>query len=116
MRPTHAPAAALAAALVVLAMSGVGSARAEFPDQRPITIVVGFPLGGAADARARWYADRLKAVSGAEAVLLNKPGAAGNRAAEFVAKAKPDGTMLLIAPSTGMAGHRFSTRTSGSTR
>ena len=68
-----------------------------YPD-RPIRIVVPFPPGGANDTVTRIVAERLSARFGQPVVVENKPGAAGNIGAEFVAHAKPDGYTLLSAP------------------
>src|SRR5262245_29487621 len=71
-------------------------ARAQAYPSRPVRIIVGFPPGGAVDVVARimgqWLSERL----GASFVVENRPGAGSNLAAEFVAKAAPDGYTLLL--------------------
>src|SRR5262249_46041569 len=51
---------------------------------RPVRIIVGFPAGGTTDIMARlmgqWLSERL----GQQFVIENRPGAAGNTAAEAV--------------------------------
>jgi tripartite-type tricarboxylate transporter receptor subunit TctC len=70
-------------------------ARAESYPARPVRIVVGFQAGTASDVIARligqWFSDRL----GQQFVVENRPGAAGNAAAEMVVRAAPDGYTLL---------------------
>ncbi len=76
---------------------GKGLAQAEFPD-RLIKIIVPFAAGSANDAVARIVADKMAARLGKPVVVENRPGATGNIGAEVVARAKPDGYTLLIAP------------------
>jgi tripartite-type tricarboxylate transporter receptor subunit TctC len=68
---------------------------ADFPE-RPVTIVVGFPPGGASDIMARIIADKLGSLLGQPFIVDNRPGAGGNIAGEFVAHAAPDGYTLLL--------------------
>jgi tripartite-type tricarboxylate transporter receptor subunit TctC len=78
---------------------GVGFAHAQsFPD-RSITLVVPNPPGGLVDTSARLLSEPLTRVIGQPVIVDNKPGASGNTAYQFVAKAKPDGYTLLISYS-----------------
>ncbi len=70
----------------------------NFPD-RPITLVVPNPPGGLVDTSARLLSEPLTRVIGQPVVVDNKPGASGNTAYQYVAKAKPDGYTLLISYS-----------------
>jgi len=67
----------------------------SFPNQ-PIHIVVPFSAGGATDVTVRLIAQKLTEEWGATVIIENKPGATGAIAAEYVAKAKPDGYTLLM--------------------
>ncbi len=83
------------------------TAHAAFPD-RPITIVVPYAPGGAADAVARVVAARLAVKLGASVVVDNRAGASGTIGATFVAKANPDGyTMLYDATPHSINPHLF---------
>ncbi len=70
-------------------------AAQELPD-RPISLVVGFVAGGAADTSARLIAERLASNTGRSVAVINKPGAGGNIAHQFVANGPSDGSMLLL--------------------
>ena len=76
-----------------------GAALAQYPS-RPIHLIVPIPPGGAPDIAARVLAEKLSQTMGQPVVVENKPGANGNVASEYVARATPDGhTLALIADS-----------------
>ena len=64
---------------------------------RPIRLLVPNPPGGATDNLARVVAPKLTELLGQTLVVDNRPGAAGNLAAEAAAKATPDGHTLFLA-------------------
>jgi tripartite-type tricarboxylate transporter receptor subunit TctC len=76
------------------ALPALGWAQA-FPS-RPIRIVVPFGAGGIADLTARAVAKGLGDRLHQSVVIDNKPGAGGVVAGEMVAKADPDGYVLLL--------------------
>ena len=86
---------ALLCGLTGLAHVAFAQGQDPFPS-RPITIVVPFGAGAGSDIGARLLGQKLGEVLGQSVVIDNKPGANGAIAAEFVAKAKPDGYTLLI--------------------
>lgn len=73
----------------------MAGAQEAYPT-RPVTIVVPFGPGSGSDVGTRVMGQKLSEVLGQPVVIDNKPGANGSIAAEFVAKAKPDGYTLLI--------------------
>lgn len=69
----------------------------EFPPKKPVTIVVGFAAGGAADTAARLIGKKLGDQLAVPVIIENKPGAGGNIAHQYVAKSAPtDGSVLLF--------------------
>lgn len=89
----------LRAMTVLFAMILSIPAFAQTPDDR-IVIVVPFAVGGAADKVARTVAKRWSENTGATILVDNKTGASGIIAADFVAKAKPDGRTILLDQSS----------------
>ena len=84
-----------AAATCALAALASGPAFAQFPASA-VTLVVAAPAGDEADVSARLIAAKLTERWGRAVFVENKPGDAGVAGAEFVAKAKPDGHVLLM--------------------
>lgn len=78
----------------------------QYPS-RPITLVVTVPAGGSIDAVARFISNDLSKTFGQPVVVVNRPGAGGNIAAEYVANASPDGHTLLITSSSTMVLNPF---------
>jgi tripartite-type tricarboxylate transporter receptor subunit TctC len=82
----------------LLAVLG-GEALAQQWPSRSIRFVVPLPPGGSPDYLSRLLAEHLQPVLGQPLVVENKPGAAGNIARDFVAKAPPDGYTILMSES-----------------
>ena len=90
----------LVSAVVGLAVMLPCAAIAQKYPARPVRIVVGFAPGGATDIAARAVAQKLGDAFGSSFVVDNRAGAAGNIAADIVAKAPADGYTMLMANST----------------
>jgi tripartite-type tricarboxylate transporter receptor subunit TctC len=80
---------------LVVAFAVLPAHGQEWP-AKPIRIVVPFAPGGVTDNSARVVADRLGARLGQQVIVENRAGASGNIGTEAVAKAAPDGYLLLL--------------------
>jgi tripartite-type tricarboxylate transporter receptor subunit TctC len=76
---------------------------AAWPDDKPIEVVIGFAPGGGTDLMARkllpFVQKRLSPK--AQFIVVNKPGAAGELANAYAARAKPDGYTLAVVNMPG---------------
>ena len=81
------------AALVTLAS---GIAHAQSYPTKPIKVIIPFVAGGSSDIVGRAIASKFQEYLGQPGVVENKPGANGSIAAEYVAKADPDGYTILV--------------------
>src|SRR5258707_2871967 len=85
-----------AAAALLASLLASGSAAAQPYPNRPITLVVPFPPGGATDAIARTIQDSMSQSLGQQIVIENIGGAGGMIAAARAARAAPDGYTVLL--------------------
>jgi tripartite-type tricarboxylate transporter receptor subunit TctC len=84
-----------------VAVSGAAAAQ-QFPT-KPVRIVVGFAAGGSTDKLARVLATRMTELLGQSVIVDNRPGAAGNLAAELVASSPPDGYTIFMSTVSSQA-------------
>jgi len=98
---------AMAATALLLTVSlslaqtpSAGSGQA-YPD-KPIRMVLPFPLGGGTDSLARVILPKMSQALGQPIVIDNRAGAGGILAAEIVARSTPDGYTLFMGSSTGV--------------
>ena len=93
----------LATSLVALA----ATASAQSYPNRTIEWVVPYPAGGGTDIVARTLGQVMGQSLGQTIIINNKPGAATNIGAEYVARAKPDGYTLMSADTATLAANPF---------
>lgn len=86
--------------LLVALLATTGLAHAQEWPSRPISLIVSYPPGGTADLMARTVATPLGKLLGTSVVVENKPGASGQIAASYVAKANADGYTLMLDASS----------------
>ncbi|MGZ3411965.1 MAG: Bug family tripartite tricarboxylate transporter substrate binding protein [Xanthobacteraceae bacterium] len=81
------------------------SAFAQVDDypSKDIHAICMFPAGSGADVFVRFYGKKLSEITGGKTVITeNRVGAFGNIATEYVAKSKPDGYTIYIAPGSSV--------------
>lgn len=83
----------------LLALTGACAAAQGYPN-RPVKIIVPFGPGGYTDVVARILGQKLGAAMGTSFVIENRPGAGSTIGTDQVAKAAPDGYMLVMISST----------------
>jgi tripartite-type tricarboxylate transporter receptor subunit TctC len=94
-----APVFALAAAL---AMAPMGASAQQYPAQ-DIHFICAFPPGSGADVLVRYFAEKVRPLTGKNLIVENKAGAGGNIAQEYVGRAKPDGHTIFVHAGSAVA-------------
>jgi tripartite-type tricarboxylate transporter receptor subunit TctC len=84
----------VATAITAIVSSGFAWAQ-NFPT-RPISLIVGYPVGGPTDTIARILAERMSRSLGEHVLVENVTGASGSIGAARVARASPDGYTLSL--------------------
>lgn len=92
----------IAAMLLACTVTAAVHAQAAYP-VRPITLVVPYPAGGAADTIARPLAMELGNRLGQPVVIDNRAGANGNIGSLFAARQPADGYTLLLGSTSTLA-------------
>ncbi|WP_426954851.1 Bug family tripartite tricarboxylate transporter substrate binding protein [Muricoccus radiodurans] len=90
----------------LLAAPVVARGQGVWPE-RPVRIVVPYPPGGGLDALARALADRLTPVWRQTVTVDNRPGGATIPGTDAVAKAAPDGHVLLMTSDASITSNPF---------
>jgi tripartite-type tricarboxylate transporter receptor subunit TctC len=87
---------------VALVAAPLGARAQDYPSQ-DIRFICGFPAGSGADVLVRYFAEKVRMVAGRTIIVENKVGAAGNIAAVYTARAKPDGYTLYVHAASAIA-------------
>jgi tripartite-type tricarboxylate transporter receptor subunit TctC len=90
----------IAAATLVAAPLG---ARAQDYPSQDIRFICGFPAGSGADVLVRYFAEKVRMIANRTIIVENKVGAAGNIAAVYTAKARPDGHTVYVHAASAIA-------------
>ena len=69
---------------------------------KPLTIILGFPAGAGVDVLARMIADKLRGSMNRAVIVENRPGASGRTAVEYAKSQPADGSVVLIVPMSLM--------------
>ncbi|MBC7781327.1 MAG: tripartite tricarboxylate transporter substrate binding protein [Proteobacteria bacterium] len=85
----------IAFAVAGFASVSIATHAQSFP-VKPARIMVGYAPGGGVDTTARIVAASLTDAWGSQVLVENRPGAAGNIATEYTARATPDGYTYVL--------------------
>lgn len=91
------------AALALLSLSAIATPAASAQDSKPIEWIVGYAAGGGSDIVARSVGEAMSQSLKQTIIINNKPGAATNIAADYVAKAADKTHTLLTADFATLA-------------
>lgn len=86
----------LASTLLAAATNTVHAQGSSDWPNRPVKIIVAYPVGQSTDIATRYLADKLSRAFGQGFVVDNKPGAGGNIGTALAARATPDGYTLVM--------------------
>ncbi|MES2361109.1 MAG: tripartite tricarboxylate transporter substrate binding protein [Pseudomonadota bacterium] len=88
--------------LALLAFAATAASAQNYP-AKPIEWVVPYPAGGGSDVVARSLTEAMGHGLGQPIIINNKPGAATNIGADYVAHARPDGYTILTGDTATLA-------------
>ena len=94
------------AVLALACAAAFAQSASDYPSKR-ITVVIGYPAGGPTDVMMRALAPKLSAEWKQPIVVENRAGANEAIAAQFVAKAPPDGHTLMLATEVPLTMNPF---------
>jgi tripartite-type tricarboxylate transporter receptor subunit TctC len=86
----------LLTALMLVAVASVPARAQDAYPNRPVKIMIAFPVGGLLDTVSRIVGEKLSGLLGQQFIIEARPGAGGTLATAAVAKADPDGYTLMM--------------------
>ena len=92
--------------LAALALAPAGANAQDYPNQ-DIHFICAFPPGSGADVLVRYFAEKVRPLTGRTIIVENRSGAGGNVATEYVTRAKPDGYTIYIHAGSGVAANMW---------
>jgi len=93
-------------AACAVSLGAAFSAQAAWPEH-PVNLIVPYPAGGGVDPVARLVGQKLSERWGQPVVVQNKAGASGSIGAAYVARAKPDGTTIMMSATAEVVINQF---------
>ncbi len=90
------------AGLLLTAASVTNAPAQQYPSQ-DIHLLSAFPAGSGADVLVRYFADKLRPLTGRTIIVENRAGAGGNIATEQLVRSKPDGHTIFVHAGNTMA-------------
>jgi tripartite-type tricarboxylate transporter receptor subunit TctC len=103
------PVAVLFAAMRA-ALTPLPALAQDYPSQ-DIHFICAFQAGSGSDTIVRFMAEKLRPIVGRTIIVENKPGAGGNIATEYAARAKPDGYTVYVHAGSALAANMHLFRT-----
>jgi len=82
--------------IAALSLALVAPAGAQPYPSQDIHLISAFPAGSGADVLVRYFAEKLRPLTGRTVLVENKAGAGGNIATEYTARSKPDGYTIFV--------------------
>jgi len=91
-----------AAAVVMLCFASQSAGAQDYPN-REVHFICAISPGSGADIIVRYIAEKMRVLMKQSVIVENKPGATGNIATEYAARAKPDGYTIYVHAGSAIA-------------
>jgi tripartite-type tricarboxylate transporter receptor subunit TctC len=94
--------AGLLAFAAIIGLGATAASAQQYPTQ-DIHFICGFPPGSGADVLVRYFAEKVRPLTGKTILVENKVGASGAIGMEYAMRAKPDGYTIFVHAGSGVA-------------